>query len=112
VVKWGGVAALKDTAAQAWVKKVTVDERNKATRALNDMGFETIPSECNFFMVNIKKPVSEVQEEFRKRKVLVGRPFPPLLQHMRISIGTPDEMNRFMVAFREIFGNGKAASGG
>lgn len=112
IVKWGGVAALKDTASQAWVKKVTIEERTKATKALNEMGFETIPSETNFFMVNLKKPVASVQEEFRKRKVLVGRPFPPLLEHMRVSIGTPDEMNRFMVAFREIFANGKAASGG
>src|SRR3954471_6581183 len=31
VVKWGGVAALKDTAAQAHVKQVTLDLRKKAT---------------------------------------------------------------------------------
>ncbi len=111
VVKWGGVAALQDTAAQAWVKKVTIDEREKATRQLNAMGFETIPSQCNFFMVNLKRPVQSVTEEFRKRKVLVGRPFPPLVEHLRVSIGTPDEMGRFMVAFREIFANGKAAGG-
>jgi histidinol-phosphate aminotransferase len=109
VVKWGGVAALNDTASQAWVKKVTLDERTKATRQLNAMGFETIPSECNFFMVHLKRPVQPIVEEFRKRKVLVGRPFPPLLEHLRVSIGTPDEMGRFMVAFREILANGKAA---
>lgn len=102
VVKWGGVAALHDTASQAWVKRVTIEERTKAIRQLNAMGFETIPSECNFFMVNLKRPVQPIVEEFRKRKVLVGRPFPPLLEHLRVSIGTPDEMGRFMVAFREI----------
>lgn len=102
VVKWGGVAALRDTASQAWVKRVTIEERTKATRQLNAMGFETIPSECNFFMVHVKRPVQPIVEEFRKRKVLVGRPFPPLLEHLRVSIGTPDEMGRFMVAFREI----------
>lgn len=111
VVKWGGVAALNDTAAQAWVKKVTIEERTKACGQLNAMGYETIPSEGNFFMVHIRKPAQPVIEEFRKRKVLVGRPFPPLLEHLRISIGTPDEMGRFMTAFREIFPNGKAASG-
>jgi len=111
VVKWGGVAALQDTAAQAWVKKVTIDEREKCMRQLNQLGFETIPSQCNFFMVNLKKPVQPLVEEFRKRKILVGRPFPPLVEHLRVSIGTPDEMGRFMVAFREIFANGKAAGG-
>ena len=109
IVKWGGVAALQDTASQAWVKRVTLEERTKATRALNAMGYETIPSECNFFMVHVKRPVQPVIEEFRKKGVLVGRPFPPMLEHLRVSIGTPNEMGRFMVAFREIFLNGKAS---
>jgi histidinol-phosphate/aromatic aminotransferase/cobyric acid decarboxylase-like protein len=36
--------------------------------------------------------------------VLVGRPFPPMTEHLRVSVGTADEMNRFMTAFKEIFG--------
>ena len=38
-----------------------------------------------------------------KKGVLVGRPFPPMTTHMRVSIGTADEMARFMTAFKEIF---------
>ena len=34
--------------------------------------------------------------------VLVGRPFPPMMQHLRVSIGTADEMQRFMSAFRQV----------
>jgi len=44
-----------------------------------------------------------VAEEFKKRGVLVGRPFPPMNQHLRVSVGSADEMNRFMAAFKEIF---------
>ena len=43
-----------------------------------------------------------VIEDFRARGVLVGRPFPPLLEHLRVSVGTSDEMDRFMRAFKEI----------
>ncbi len=111
VVKWGGVAALNDTAAQAWVKKVTIEGRDKCMRQLNELGYDTIPSQCNFFMVHLKRPVQPLVDDFRKRKILVGRPFPPLTEHLRVSVGTPDEMGRFMVAFREIFGTGKAAGG-
>jgi histidinol-phosphate/aromatic aminotransferase/cobyric acid decarboxylase-like protein len=51
--------------------------------------------------------------EFEKRGVLVGRPFPPMEEHLRVSVGTPDEMKRFAAAFREIMLPGaKAASGG
>ena len=102
IVKWGGVAALKDTESQAKVKKLTVDLRNQTTSELKSMGYAVIPSETNFFMVHIKKPVVPVIEEFRKKGVLVGRPFPPMNEHLRVSIGTADEMKRFMVAFKEI----------
>jgi histidinol-phosphate aminotransferase len=53
-------------------------------------------------MVHIKRPVVPVIEEFKKKGVLVGRPFPPMTEHLRVSIGTADEMKRFMVAFKEV----------
>jgi histidinol-phosphate aminotransferase len=102
IVKWGGVAALKDTEAQAKVKRVTMELRKKATAELHGMGYSVIPSEANFFMVHIRRPVQPVIEEFRKKGVVVGRPFPPMLEHLRVSIGTPAEMDRFSQAFKEI----------
>ena len=103
LVKWGGVAALKDTASQASVKKMVVDLRKKTAADLTAYGYEVIPTETNFFMVHIGREVVPVIEEFRSKKVLVGRPFPPMTQHMRVSIGTADEMAQFMTAFKEIF---------
>lgn len=112
VVKYGGVAALRDTESQAWVKKVTIDLRQKTIRDLAALGYESIPSDTNFFMVHLKRPVVPVIDEFKKKGVLVGRPFPPLNEHLRVSIGTPEEMNRFMVAFRSIMGQGVATKTG
>ena len=102
VVRWGGVAALKDTARQEWDKRQTIELREKSRRELKAFGYETIPSDANFFMVHLKRPVVPVIDEFRKRGVLVGRPFPPLNESLRVSIGTPEEMQRFHAAFREI----------
>jgi histidinol-phosphate/aromatic aminotransferase/cobyric acid decarboxylase-like protein len=34
---------------------------------------------------------------------MVGRAFPPMTEHMRVSVGTPAEMDRFTAAFRQIF---------
>src|SRR5476651_2573681 len=103
LVKWGGAAALKDTASQANVKKMVLDLRKKTTAELTAYGYEVIPSETNFFMVHIGREVQPVIEEFRTKKVQVGRPFPPMTTHMRVSIGTADEMAQFMTAFKEIF---------
>ncbi len=102
IVKYGGVAALRDTESQAWVKKTTITLREKTIKDLAALGYQSIPSDTNFFMVNLKRPIVPVIDEFKKKGVLVGRPFPPLNEHLRVSIGTPEEMNRFMVAFRDI----------
>jgi histidinol-phosphate aminotransferase len=104
VVKFGGVAALADTASQARVKQVTLALRKKTTAELETLGYAVIPSETNFFMVHLRRPVRPVIAEFAKQGVMVGRPFPPLNEHLRVSVGTPDEMRRFMVAFKDIMG--------
>jgi histidinol-phosphate aminotransferase len=103
LVKWGGVASLKDTASQAEVKRKTIELRKKTTSELEAYGYECLPSETNFFMVAIGREIQPVIQEFAERKVAVGRPFPPMTKHMRVSIGTADEMDRFMKAFKEIF---------
>jgi histidinol-phosphate aminotransferase len=103
LVKHGGVASLKDTASQADVKKKVMDLRKKTTSELEAYGYECLPSETNFFMVSIGREIQPVIQEFAGKKVSVGRPFPPMTKHMRVSIGTADEMARFMTAFKEIF---------
>jgi histidinol-phosphate aminotransferase len=103
IVKWGGVAALRDTESQTQVKKLTIALRDKTTKELQRLGYEVIPSQANFFMVGIKRPVTSVLEQFRHKGVLVGRPFPPLNEHLRVSVGTAEEMDRFTAAFKEIF---------
>ena len=102
VVKWGGVAALRDTEAQDKVKRVTIDLRTKTGNELQRMGYDVVPSQTNFFMVHLKRPVKPVIAEFQTKGVMVGRPFPPMNEHLRVSIGTPDEMQRFLTAFKEI----------
>ena len=102
LVKWAGVAALKDTASPERVRTTTLQLRKKTTTELANLGFSVIPSEANFFMVHVRRPVAPIIDEFRARGVLVGRPFPPLLEHLRVSVGNADEMNRFVSSFSEI----------
>jgi histidinol-phosphate/aromatic aminotransferase/cobyric acid decarboxylase-like protein len=104
LVKWGGVASLKDTPGQAEVRGKVIALRNKTSRELDEWGYPVIPSQTNFFMVSLhERTVQPVIEEFRQRGILVGRPFPPMINHLRVSIGREDEMDKFMKAFKEIF---------
>ncbi len=70
---------------------------------MQKLGYEVIPSETNFFMVHIKRPVVPVIAAFKEKGVLVGRPFPPMTEYLRVSVGTPQEMERFLGAFGQLF---------
>jgi histidinol-phosphate aminotransferase len=102
LAQYGGVAALKNKPALAEAKAKTVAGRDKAARDLKALGYDVIPSQTNFFMVHLRREVQPVIQAFREEGVLVGRPFPPMTQHLRVSVGLPEEMDRFMVAFKKI----------
>jgi histidinol-phosphate aminotransferase len=103
IVKFGGVASLKDAATEARVKQLNKQIRDKVTAEIKSMGYEVIPSQTNYFMVNIKKDVTPVAEEFLKKGLVVGRKFSPMNEFMRVSVGTEEEMNTFMKVFKELF---------
>jgi histidinol-phosphate aminotransferase len=111
-VKFGGAASLKDTAGQAKTKALNKQIRDDTVAKLRALGYEVLPSEANFFMVGLKREVSAVAPEFQKRDVLVGRPFPPMTQHLRVSVGTQAEMDKFVAAFKEIMAAPPKASAG
>jgi histidinol-phosphate aminotransferase len=108
LVKWAGVAALRDTASAERVRTTTIQLRKKTTSELERLGYTVIPSDANFFMVHLRRPVAPVIEELRARGVLVGRPFPPMLEYLRVSVGTADEMERFIREFRAVMAAGKS----
>jgi histidinol-phosphate aminotransferase len=101
-VKFGGAASLKDTAGQAKTKALNKEVRENTIAKLKALGYEVLPSEANFFMVGLKREAGDVAPEFQKRDVMVGRPFPPMTQHLRVSVGTQAEMDKFLAAFKEI----------
>ena len=102
IVRFGGAASLKDTANEAKIKVLNKQIRDRVMNELKAMGYEVIPSQSNFFMVNVKKDVAAVGEEFRKRGIVIGRKFPPMNEWLRVSVGTDDEMKSFMKVFKEV----------
>jgi len=111
-VKFGGAASIKDTEGQAKTKALNKQIRDKTMADLKALGYEVLPSEANFFMVGLRREVSEVAPEFQKRDVMVGRAFPPMTQHLRVSVGNQSEMDRFLAAFKAIMATPPKASAG
>ena len=53
-------------------------------------------------MIDIRRDVKPLIAQMRGEGVHVGRLFPAMPHHMRVTIGTPEEMERFVGAFRRI----------
>ena len=72
------------------------------TSELDKMGYEQIPSQANFVMFDCKRPVVPLIQAMKQRKVHVGRLFPALPNHMRLTIGKKSEMETFVEAFKQV----------
>jgi histidinol-phosphate aminotransferase len=68
---------------------------------LDKLGYKTIPSQANFIMFDCTRPVVPIIKAMKERNVHVGRLFPTLPNHMRVTIGKKSEMESFLTAFRE-----------
>jgi histidinol-phosphate aminotransferase len=63
-------------------------------------GRRTIPSETNFVMIEIGTDVKPLIEALAAGGVRVGRRFGAMPTWLRVTIGTPEEMQAFLKAFR------------
>jgi len=99
VVVKAAMAALDDTESVTKFIKRNEDTRaeffNQATARL----LKPIDSHANFVMLDTHHPADEVIEHFRKKNVLIGRRFPPMDNYIRVSLGTPGEMEAFWRAW-------------
>jgi histidinol-phosphate aminotransferase len=103
----GIAAARASLAEQAEVAKVRA--RNARIRAdytawLETRGLPVLPSQTNFVMADLGRPVPPVIEALKERGFLVGRLFPSMPTHLRVSLGTEEQMARFQVAFADVLG--------
>jgi histidinol-phosphate aminotransferase len=83
-------------------QRLTHEAKTFVTSELDKMGYEQIPSQANFIMFDCKRPVVPLIQAMKQRKVHVGRLFPALPNHMRLTIGKKSEMERFVSAFKEV----------
>jgi histidinol-phosphate aminotransferase len=90
----GAVASLRDTAAMQAEQRRNRTVRGRVMQWFAGRGFTAAPSQTNFVFVGIKRDVRPVIAACLDRGVAVGRPFPPLETHLRLSIGTQAEIDK------------------
>ena len=92
-------AALGETELIAARKRGNAERRADLMRFLDAHGFRYTPSVANHLMIDARMPTVEVIEALKKRNVYVGRPWPVWPTHVRVSIGSAPDMERFKSAF-------------
>jgi len=93
-------ASIADGEMVAKRKKMNNDARQKLYDDLRRLGFEYIPSQANFVMIDLRKDIKPVIESMIRREVYVGRLFPAMPNFLRVSMGSAEEMRRFLAALK------------
>ena len=94
-------ASLDDANQVASGQRLNQETRTFVTTQLEAMGYNCIPSQANFIMFDVKRPVVPVIKALKDKNVEVGRLFPAMPNHMRLTIGKKNEMEAFLSAFRQ-----------
>jgi len=91
------------------VPTLVPERREKIKRVREDVfawmdkkGYKYVPSVSNKFMVDTGRPGGEVIRAMMKEKVYIGRVWPSWPTYVRVSVGLPDEMAKFKVAFAKV----------
>ncbi len=102
------LAAAAATASIGDLVHIALEQRRNRdakafTRAFFEKaGFEVGASDTNFLMIDLRRDMRPVRDACRKDGIAVGRPFPPLTTHLRISIGTMEEMQRATEVLKKV----------
>jgi histidinol-phosphate aminotransferase len=95
-----GLASLNDP--EFVERSLRVNDRGKAIlyQCLRELDLEYLPSHTNFVMHRINGDLRSYNTAMARRGIRVGRPFPPMLSYSRLSVGLPEEMERFVETLR------------
>ncbi len=99
-----GAEAVKDNAYFEKTVSKVIETRERAKKELTALGFTFPDSKSNFIFASHKdKPAGEIFEALKARKIFVRYWNKPLINnHLRISIGTDEEMDSLFKALKEI----------
>ena len=80
-----------------------IKTRQKLCAWLRERNLRYIEPQANFLMIDIGRDARQFGMEMGMRGVAPGRPFPPLDNMLRVSIGTDADMERFREVFWKVY---------
>lgn len=98
-------ASLKDASLVPERKRINAATRDSVFDWLRTNGYSFIPSQSNCFMLDTRRDGQHVIEAMRQQNVYIGRIWPVMPSYVRITVGTPAEMDQFQTAFNRVMKN-------
>jgi len=98
------LASLADKTLVPTRKQALADVRDDLFAWLDKQGYRYIPSEANMVMIDGRRPGPAVVAGVMKHNVAIGRSWPAMPNHVRVTIGLKDEMAKFKTAFEKVMG--------
>jgi histidinol-phosphate aminotransferase len=92
--------SLEDSGLIERSRQVNARSMQIATSCLDELGLAYLPSHANFLMHRVNGDLKTYIERMREAGIRVGRPFPPLTGFNRLSLGLPEEMERWAATLR------------
>ena len=96
------IASLRDQSVLSERKQQNAKTRNATFAWLDSNGYKYIPSEANCFLLDTGRQGRDVIAAMAKQNVYIGRVWPIYPTSVRITIGTPDEMEQFQSAYAKV----------
>jgi histidinol-phosphate aminotransferase len=106
------LTSLDDTSLVPERKSINASVRGETFAWLDQNGYSYVPSVSNCFMLDTKRPTKEIIDAMAARNVFVGRAWPVWPTHVRITVGTKTEMEKFQAAFHEVMQSKPARNSG
>lgn len=101
-------ASFKDQALLSERRHINTTVRQETFDWLKQRGYSFVPSESNCFMLDAKRPARETIAAMAHQNIHIGRVWPIWPTHVRITVGTAEEMERFRTAFHQVMSGAKA----
>ncbi|GIU77587.1 MAG: aminotransferase [Bryobacteraceae bacterium] len=98
----GAIASLEAKGLVAERREYVRRIREDLMAWLRAKRIDFVPSVSNKIMIRTARPGREVAAAMRERKVMIGRSWPSWPNHVRVTLGTPEEMEKFKAAFLQV----------
>src|SRR5258708_2026862 len=96
------LTSLDDATVVPERKRINAAVRSETFAWLDRNRYSYVPSVSNCFMLDTKRPAKEVIDAMAARNAFIGRAWPAWPTHVRSTVGTNLEMEKFQAVFQEV----------